>query len=742
MRRSLLGLLLVAACSTEPASPPAATDPGKPIAWNASALPTDSTEALAKIDAERKASAGLTKDTLLAKYPVPYATTLPYDPKTAVGVDALQKSSLALSSESLEALGKNGFVVTDARRFPSFVYGYASLYAQDLPLYVSADSVLYAVHQSYDKILQTLEDRSLAPSLTSLLGRMRAALPGAAMDAETKADADLFLTVAVRLLTKKPAAPVAGADGARVDALVAAAEAAKGMQTVTLFGIPREVDFSMFQVRGHYVADPNAGLDLEGYFRAMMWLGRTDFRFLETQPDGSQVLRRRQIEAALALRDLMGKEGRAEWGAIDATIKAFVGEMDDMSLTQLDGFATDLGVVTPGDLGKVADATLQKALLSGKYGVPKILSQVVRNGLTSGTLPMSSTFLFLGQRYVFDSHVFSNVVWDRTKAKRMMPNPLDVAFAALGNDSAAPLLSADLARYGYAPDLHMMRFLGDLHGAEFWQGSLYNLWMSSLRALSPSAEFKAPAAAGLPAVAATEPWGRRILSTQLASWAELRHDTVLYAKQSFTSGAACVFPDAYVDPYPAFYARIHDLAVKGKALVGTLPFTSAYEGSKIAAYFDRLATVSTKLREMAELQRKGLPITAEHLSFINEAVKVDRICDSSVANGWYAKLFFDPSKGVELDPVIADVHTQPTDEGGNTVGKVLHVATGMPRMMVVTVGGLDGCTTPRAYVGLASSYFEETTGDFKRYTDQEWSAKIKSATPPDVPWMTGVVTTK
>ncbi len=72
----------------------------------------------------------------------------------------------------------------------------------------------------------------------------------------------------------------------------------------------------------------------------------------------------------------------------------------------------------------------------------------------------------------------------------------------------------------------------------------------------------------------TEAWGRRLLSTQLASWAELRHDTLLYAKQSYTGGDTCEFPDAYVDPYPAFYARIAELAQHGVEIVGALDLSS------------------------------------------------------------------------------------------------------------------------------------------------------------------------
>src|SRR6185436_1491987 len=104
---------------------------------------------------------------------------------------------------------------------------------------------------------------------------------------------------------------------------------------------------------------------------------------------------------------------------------------------------------------------------------------------------------------------------------------------------------------------------------------------------------------GLPAVARTEAWGRRVLNTQLASWAQLRHDTILYVKQSYTTGAACEFPEAYVDPYPAFYARLAAYARAGKTVAGALPIDqSSYLGGKVGAYFDNLLKVSTTLGEM------------------------------------------------------------------------------------------------------------------------------------------------
>lgn len=267
-----------------------------------------------------------------------------------------------------------------------------------------------------------------------------------------------------------------------------------------------------------------------------------------------------------------------------------------------------------------------------------------------------------------------------------------------------------------------MRVLADEHPPEYWHANLYNEWLSSLRALSRGDD------AGLPRVATTEPWGRRVLQTQLASWAELRHDTILYVKQSYTAGAACEYPDAYVDPYPEFFANIASFATRGQEVLTTLGAASE------AAYFERLRGVAGTLEGMAKNQRTGAPHSAEQLAFVNQLTF--RLGCGTLANfdGWYAKLFYEPGTAIEADPIVADVHTQPTDEAGNPVGKVLHVGTSSPRTMIVTV---ESCAGPRAYVGLVSAYREKVTEDFLRLDDAVWAGT--AAGTPEVPWMADLV---
>ncbi|MEO6603504.1 MAG: DUF3160 domain-containing protein [Polyangiaceae bacterium] len=675
------------------------------------------TEQLGRLQAELAPNEALDAAGFAARSAVPFAARASYDPTVAEGMGLIQGSSLALSKNDVAALSQHGFVVSSAHAFPTFAYGYASIYAQDLPLYVSADSILEAVHSSYDAVLFSIEVLTLEPKLDTLLEGMQGELAQASFDAGTLGASDVYLATARSLLAGKLVAPIDSRNAAQVKELYELAVAAKGTQVVSVFGLKRELDFSQFEPRGHYQGTPGS----ERYFRALMWLGRADLRIIDIEEDGRPSFRRNQLQGAVALRQLMNAAGKASWDQIDSVITGFVGEHDDMTPPQVDALLDKLGISDLSALGDISDARLAQAVIDGGYGVQRIASQIVIAGPHEKTLPLARSFAFMGQRYILDSEVFSNVVYDRVlhegAPRRMMPNPLDVAYAALHNDQAGMLLADELKTYHYAPELADMRTLADAHGDDYWRGNLYNAWLGALRALSPSRVDDA-ASAGLPSVAATDAWGRRLLDTQLASWAEARHDTILYSKQSYTGGAACSFPSAYVDPYPEFFTALVDFAERGKALTAALgPSTDS-----VHAYFVHLAETVAVFRDMAQDERDGKPLSAEHLAFVNQKVTITAGCAGpDGADGWYGSLHYQPSKAIEFDPTIADVHTEPTDEAGTDVGRVLHVGTGMPELMVVTV---DGCDGAHAYVGLASTYYEHITEHYERLNDSEWSMML------------------
>src|SRR5690606_19685597 len=131
-------------------------------------------------------------------------------------------------------------------------------------------------------------------------------------------------------------------------------------------------------------------------------------------------------------------------------------------------------------------------------------------------------------------------------------------------------------------------------------------------------------------------------------------------------------------------------------------------------------------------QRTGTPHTDEHMAFINDLVTLETEgCGGpDTAFGWYPELIY--GEPLEYDPTIADVHTQPTDEGGTEVGRVLHVGTGQARLMITTV---ETCSGPRAYAGLVSSYYERIEENWNRLTDPEWMDILRNEEVRSPEWI-------
>jgi hypothetical protein len=690
---------------------------------------TDRDEIPASLAQSLAAAATLDGAGLQQAYPAtPLA--LAADVTNAAGMDLIQRSALALNANELSALAANGLVISARQEFPSFAYGYKTIYSQDLPLYVSADSILEAVHRSFDLFLEQTEDQVLIDELSRLLEGMRANLAAGTLEPAVAADVDLYLALAASLLKQQVVAPVAGASADEIGELYQLARAADGHRAVKLFGVGRDEDFSQFKPRGHYTDSER----LSAYFKAMMWLGRVDLRLIETQSDGSQVFYRRQFDAAVALNQVMRQPERQLWSHIDRTIGAFAGEHDSMTPEDMLVMFNALLIADPADLAKLSDQQIVDEIVHDGLGEQRIASRIIIKDSAGPSLPLDRSFSLFGQRYTVDSHTFVNVTYDRV-AGRLMPEPLDVAFAALGNNAALPLLSDEFGNGSYVAGLAKTRTLVDAHEPSYWEGSLYTRWLGALRSLSPRPE------ATLANITPTEAWQKRLLSTQLGSWAELRHDTILYVKQSYTVSVGCDFPDAYVDPYPEFYARMGAFAEAAAGVATSLPSQAADLKSALGTWASNFKGAMGNLHTMAENQVSGAPHSPELLAFINDAVKWDQenVCGgASYSNlaGWYLKLYLNEYSGLDYDPVVADVHTQPTDAAGNDVGRILHVGTGRPRLMVVTA---NTCQGPRAYAGLAFSYGELVTEHWKRLNDEDWKEQLASGAFPDAHWLKDVI---
>jgi hypothetical protein len=661
------------------------------------------------------------------------------------GVDAmvtLQASPLRLRADELSLLERDGFAISERKRFQTFADGWLEIYKADLPLFLTTDALFEALHRSYDSILKTLERSVLAPRLEEMLLGMREHLTGAegaSLSPVARADVDLFTSVALQLLDRDAVTPLVAENALPIAEILDRANGAGPPRGRMLFGSAREVDWSQFKPRGHYtdpapitLAHSVKGATLADYFRAVMWLGRIDARIAEPV-HGVYELQRRQVELAAGLRAVMQAPELAAWAELEATMNTFVGERDAMGPADIDRFYRDLGIRGAQGLASLPDGKIMAVIAAGHYGEQRILSHIIVADQEHPAL-LPKSFSFTGQRYTPDSHAFSDLVDDRVPG-RFLPDPLDVAYTVLGNPDAKPLLVRDGARSRYASALEDVRSRIETQEPALWESSLYTFWLSGIAALSPASDVH------LPPSIAPQPWGRRILSSQLASWAELRHDTILYAKQSYTRAyILCSYPDAFLDPYPAVYERLGRFADKGKALIDSLDFGSeAKLRDGMVGFFRRFEQTMTRLARIARAQARGEKLDPMDRDFINGAIveasaRVGGGCGGPaprVVHGWYIDLFFgtDP---LEFSPTIADVHTQPTDADGKPVGRVLHVATGQPRLIIVNLGDRDHV---HPYLGIVSTFAQLVTSDFLRRTDDDWRSQVQRGNPEDVAWI-------
>lgn len=706
--------------------------------------PAEFAEEYAKVQAEAETLSVSEFKDLYSLTDTPAA--LDYVPAESGYIDMID-SFLEFTDDEWEKLNANGFVVSHSRQYANPGDAYLDIHFLDLPVFISADSVLHAWHESYDELLKRMEEEALAGWLSELLAAASGELPGYLTEYGNQGaairDADLLLTVARSLLAGSQQSSATGGDvDAVASQLVDKANAAGGIEEVEMFGEKVKYDFSQFKPRGHYTESEL----LKRYFRAMMWLGRTQMVLAEPKDMNSDimVLKQRHLESAFVLwRTVVDGGAMPLWNNMDAVLRVMVGGADSMDMTSMQKFAASVGMESMADLDSgVEPETLLVTLLCGGFGQQQINSAWLAADLTSPEpVQLPRVFTFLGQRFAVDSYVFGNVVFDKVKfPPRTLPEPADSLFV-LGNNAALWLLDGELDTFNYQGQLHLLRFLVDSYAPGFWTRNMYNYWLGGIRALSANSYDDL-----LPPAMRTEAWLLRTMQAQLASWAQLRHDTILYVKQSYTSGGmTCEYPDGYVEPVPAFYEHMAQLGQDGLDLLNGLPLPSPLDAQAVY-YFQHLAAVSTTLADMAHKELNGEEFTPTEVDFFKSIVSLYDIggCGGPyVLAGWYAALCLAEQQMVgEFQGTIADVHTDPNEPSPifPDSPQVLHAGTGYTNLVVFTA---PTCNGPKAYVGPALSYYKHVMkNSLERLDDEQWEVLLNSTSKPHQPGWTDAFTGK
>jgi hypothetical protein len=339
----------------------------------------------------------------------------------------------------------------------------------------------------------------------------------------------------------------------------------------------------------------------------------------------------------------------------------------------------------------------------------------------------------------FDNEILLSAVYHRQwppeeqiingEMKRVIPSGLDLA-TVLGSDFARVLLKDELDKQPHlAPALAALKARAPQRSNA---DTLYDRWIEALGTQwAEDAKFPGAPDSAL--------WKAKRLQTGLASWATLRHATVLVNERSDAEAGEGGFeelvtqpPRGYVEPDPATFAALADLfddlakttANSPSFAQGKLEDPESDQSEPLRqGLLRRLKESAAKARLFQTIAQKELRGEALSDSDYEEILYVGRVAEhhflvyKSLANKDLALSVPDPM------PKVADVASD--GAGNNGTGKLLEVAVGNPLEwdQIVPYFGRREIVKGAAY-----SYYEFTSN--APMTDEGWRKKVDSQARP------------
>jgi hypothetical protein len=295
--------------------------------------------------------------------------------------------------------------------------------------------------------------------------------------------------------------------------------------------------------------------------------------------------------------------------------------------------------------------------------------------------------------------------------------------AVLGSDRAVNILDKVYKEPTYwdkyLPRRTDLRKQFDKTPGSTWRSNLYWGWLWILDSLID------PFGKGYPSFMTNQAWEDKGLNTALGSWAELRHDTILYGKQSGMelggNGEERPLPKGYVEPNVEFYSRLLWLTKSSQSGLKTRDLIT----DDIAERFSKFESLLVFLRDIAVKELTNKKVTEEEYDHIKYyGAELEGLTMSVMDNhpgAWY-EIENETDKNMA---VIADVHTSEDmclEEGVGHANEIY---------VVVPIEGKLYLTK-----GAVFSYREFVQPSSDRLTDEAWQTMLKEKeAPPPPDWI-------
>lgn len=625
------------------------------------------------------------------------------------------------SANARESLVKNGFVVLPAMGLEYFMVYEINRY-DNIPNFITTDAVLHNYHLFYSHLLKNVEQQALIPELkklnSSLLQRAEKDykdLQGSGWENAARRNLAYF-TVGSVLLNPDTKVPAAVQTEVKKELALIKKHTSTELSPIMAMGSKPDIieglkeDYTQYIPRGHYAKSA----DLQQYFQSMMWYGRITFRLKDADETRSAIL------MTLALQNGIGAR---EWENIYTTTSFMVGKSDDIGYTQYAELLKDVygEQISPEKLAGDTKGFAKFCQLAKKLEPPVINSMPIFDAsIQPDRQEEILGFRFMGQRYTLDAEVFQHLIYREVTEnpageRRMLPSGLDIP-AAMGSSTANTILKNEGA-YDYKNySTNMSKMQKHIAGlTDEWHQNLYWSWLYTL---VPLTEDKPD---GYPSFMLNEAWKHKDLAACLGSWAELKHDTILYTKQNYAEmgggGTEEIDDRGYVEPNPHLYARLAALTAMTRDGLKMRNLIDKQDMENM----DQLYELVLNLKVISEKELANESLTAEEYELI-------RTFGGQLEHFWFEVFREDGlnSRSQISDfpaMLIADVATNPPNE-------VLEVGTGYVNNIFVVVP-IDG--TLRIAKGGVYSYYEFPWSATDRLTDQKWQEMIYNNKAPALP---------
>jgi hypothetical protein len=711
---------------TATAAPLATQTPTHEPTSTATTTPTASPVPVASVHGPGFATYDEKKVSLPAAYE---GYTLPVDLATVDGVQ-----EFALGDRQRALLAQNGFVVTPAEWIEFYQLYEEARYAM-IPVFVTTDSVYHIYHLLFDKMLRDLEREHFEPDIRALTAACLQSAQDVYAGQQGTPLEDLarrvvaYFAVADALIDPEAVTPPEVADLVAGELALIEAHAGLGPSPIFNQNCPQGCDpcdsnpppacldkpclcedYSQYVPRGHYTRSEQ----LQRYFRTMMWYGRINMRLQKPAETRMALL----ITYILRHTEVNGDPAATVWGRVYDPTVFIVGKADDLGFHEY-GALWDAVFGPDAPVSDIADEKKFAAFVEAARQLPPPQINSMFVYIWEDKEQVTQGFRFMGQRFVLDAYIFEELTWREvgTQANpRLLPKGLDV-MAALGSEEAYAILGG-MGETAYANYPERMTKLRDEISALQLDSWTQNLYWSWLYAFHPLLE---PKGAQYPAFMQTEAWARKDVHTALGSWTELKHDTILYAKQTMAEmggGEPPDLPRGWVEPNPEVYARLLALTEMTREGLDSRGLLT----DNTQANLRRLADLLAFLLRIAQRELLGEPLTQEDYTRIDYyGGELEAMTLAAADLEGEGRPFFEEQDQAAL---VADVATDPG-------GEVLEEAIGQVHEIYVVVPDDEG--NLHVAKGGVFSYYEFKWPMSDRLTDESWQAMLAAGEAPAQP---------